>query len=84
MIVKQFRVGGDRNFGYLAGDMDSKLAAVIDPAYSHNRFSTMPRRMFLILSIFFVHITTTIIPMEMAILVIKSKNRFYYMAKGSC
>ena len=34
MFIKQFRTGGDRNFGYLAADNDSKKAAVIDPSYS--------------------------------------------------
>jgi glyoxylase-like metal-dependent hydrolase (beta-lactamase superfamily II) len=34
MFVRQFRVGGDRNFGYLVADEESKQAAVIDPAYS--------------------------------------------------
>lgn len=34
MFVKQFRVGGDRNFGYLVADESTKKAAVIDPAYN--------------------------------------------------
>jgi glyoxylase-like metal-dependent hydrolase (beta-lactamase superfamily II) len=34
MFVKQFRVGGDRNFGYLAADDVTKQAVVIDPAYN--------------------------------------------------
>ncbi len=34
MLVKQFRTGGDRNFGYLAGDETTKMAVVIDPSYS--------------------------------------------------
>ena len=34
MLVKQFRVGGDRNFGYLAADESSRMAMVIDPAYN--------------------------------------------------
>ena len=34
MFVKQFRMGGDRNFGYLAADEQSKKAVVIDPSYS--------------------------------------------------
>jgi hydroxyacylglutathione hydrolase len=36
MLVKQFRVGGDRNFGYLAADDSTRKAAVIDPAYNPN------------------------------------------------
>ena len=34
MFVKQFRTGGDRNFGYLVADDVSKQAVVIDPSYS--------------------------------------------------
>ncbi len=34
MIVEQFTVGGDRNFGYLVADEESGDAAVIDPCYS--------------------------------------------------
>jgi glyoxylase-like metal-dependent hydrolase (beta-lactamase superfamily II) len=34
MIFQQIRAGGDRNFGYLIGDEETKEAAVIDPSYS--------------------------------------------------
>ena len=34
MFVKQFLTGGDRNYGYLAVDESTKLAAIIDPSYS--------------------------------------------------
>jgi len=34
MFVKQFLTGGDRNFGYLAADESTKLAAIIDPSYA--------------------------------------------------
>ena len=34
LFVKQFRTGGDRNFGYLVADPVTKKAAVIDPSYS--------------------------------------------------
>ncbi|RMD75501.1 MAG: MBL fold metallo-hydrolase [Lentisphaerae bacterium] len=34
MVVEQFAVGGDRNFGYLVADETSAKAAVIDPCYS--------------------------------------------------
>lgn len=34
MFVKQFYVGGDRNFGYLVTDDASHQAAVIDPSYN--------------------------------------------------
>lgn len=36
MFVKQFRIGGDRNFGYLAAEDLSRQAAIIDPAYNPN------------------------------------------------
>ena len=32
MIFEQIRAGGDRNFGYLIGDEESKEAAVVDPS----------------------------------------------------
>ena len=34
MYIHQFRTGGDRNFGYLAGDDESKTALVVDPSFS--------------------------------------------------
>ena len=34
MFVKQFRTGGDRNFGYLVADTVTRKAAVIDPSFS--------------------------------------------------
>lgn len=34
MFLKQFRVGGDRNFGYLVADEKTRKAAVVDPAFS--------------------------------------------------
>lgn len=34
MFVKQFEVGGDRNYGYLIADESSKKAAVVDPCYN--------------------------------------------------
>ena len=34
MFVKQFRTGGDRNFGYLVADEVTKKAAIIDPSYA--------------------------------------------------
>jgi glyoxylase-like metal-dependent hydrolase (beta-lactamase superfamily II) len=34
VFVKQFRTGGDRNFGYLVADETKKKAAIIDPSYS--------------------------------------------------
>ena len=34
MFVKQFEVGGDRNYGYLIADESTKEAAVVDPCYN--------------------------------------------------
>jgi hydroxyacylglutathione hydrolase len=34
VFVKQFRTGGDRNFGYLVADEVTGKAAVVDPSYS--------------------------------------------------
>lgn len=34
MFVKQFRMGGDRNFGYLVADEKTRKAAVVDPSFS--------------------------------------------------
>jgi glyoxylase-like metal-dependent hydrolase (beta-lactamase superfamily II) len=34
MFIKQFRTGGDRNFGYLAVDESLKQAFAVDPSYS--------------------------------------------------
>ncbi len=43
MNLKQFRVGGDRNFGYLVADPETRKAAVIDPAYSPRSIVTFAR-----------------------------------------
>ena len=32
-IFEQIRTGGDRNFAYLIGDREAKVAAVVDPSY---------------------------------------------------
>jgi glyoxylase-like metal-dependent hydrolase (beta-lactamase superfamily II) len=37
MIFEQIPIGGDRNFAYFIGDEQSKLAAVVDPAYNPQR-----------------------------------------------
>lgn len=34
MLVKQFAVGGDRNYGYIVADQESGKAVVVDPCYS--------------------------------------------------
>ena len=34
LIFEQVAVGGDRNYGYLLGDRDAKVGALIDPSYS--------------------------------------------------
>ena len=33
LIFEQIRTEGDRNFGYLVGDREAKLAAIIDPSF---------------------------------------------------
>jgi hydroxyacylglutathione hydrolase len=38
MIFQQIRAGGDRNFGYLIGDEETKEAAVIDPSSAPGEF----------------------------------------------
>lgn len=38
MIFQQIRAGGDRNFGYLIGDEESKEAAIVDPSSSPEVF----------------------------------------------
>ena len=43
MFVKQFRVGGDRNFGYLVADDKTRKAAVIDPSFSPERIVDFAR-----------------------------------------
>ncbi len=40
MFVKQFHMGGDRNFGYLVADPDSRQAAVIDPSYTPEQIAS--------------------------------------------
>jgi hydroxyacylglutathione hydrolase len=34
LVFEQIRTGGDRNFGYLLADRDTKQAVLIDPSYS--------------------------------------------------
>ena len=31
-IFEQIRTGGDRNFGYLIGDREARVAALVDPS----------------------------------------------------
>ena len=38
LVFEQIRAGGDRNFGYLLGDRDAKVAVLIDPSYSPDVF----------------------------------------------
>ncbi len=33
-IFEQIRTGGDRNFGYLIGDREARVAAIVDPSYT--------------------------------------------------
>ena len=37
MIFEQIAVGGDRNFGYLVGDEESKKALLVDPSYNQEK-----------------------------------------------
>jgi glyoxylase-like metal-dependent hydrolase (beta-lactamase superfamily II) len=43
MFIKQFRMGGDRNLGYLVADPASRQAAVIDPSYSPEQVAAFAR-----------------------------------------
>ena len=38
LVFEQIRSGGDRNFGYLLGDRDTRDAVLIDPSYSPDQF----------------------------------------------
>ena len=38
LIFEQIRAGGDRNFGYLLGDRDTKQAVLIDPSFTPEAF----------------------------------------------
>lgn len=38
LVFEQIRAGGDRNFGYLLGDRQSRTCALIDPSYSPEVF----------------------------------------------
>ena len=38
LIFEQIRAGGDRNFGYLLADRDSRFGVLIDPSYSPDAF----------------------------------------------
>ena len=43
MFVKRFRMGGDRNFGYLVADEETHKAAVVDPSFSPERIVDFAR-----------------------------------------
>jgi glyoxylase-like metal-dependent hydrolase (beta-lactamase superfamily II) len=43
LVFEQIRAGGDRNFGYLLGDRDAGVCALIDPSYSPEVFVTRAR-----------------------------------------
>ena len=38
LIFEQIRAGGDRNFGYLLGDRETRQGVLIDPSYSPEAF----------------------------------------------
>src|ERR1044071_1560149 len=43
LVFEQIRSGGDRNFGYLLGDREAKVAVLIDPSFSPGTFVTRAR-----------------------------------------
>ena len=43
LVFEQIRAGGDRNFGYLLGDRDAGVAALVDPSYSPDAFAERAR-----------------------------------------
>ena len=44
LVFEQIRAGGDRNFGYLLGDRDAGVCALIDPSYSPDVFVERARQ----------------------------------------
>jgi len=38
LVFEQIRSGGDRNFGYVLGDRESRVGVLIDPSYSPEAF----------------------------------------------
>ncbi len=38
-VFEQIRPGGDRNFGYLLGDRDARVAAAVDPSFDPGLFA---------------------------------------------
>lgn len=44
MLVEQFMTGGDRNYGYLAADEQSKQAVAVDPSYSPEMIVTFAQK----------------------------------------
>ena len=50
LIFEQIRAGGDRNFGYLIGDRDAGVGALIDPSYSPDVFVERAREQQLTIS----------------------------------
>jgi len=53
MVVEQFLMGGDRNFGYLVGDDKTGKALVVDPAYTPERIVDFAREKGLIIEYVF-------------------------------
>lgn len=49
MVFEQIPIGGDRNFGYIIGDVGTAQAAFIDPAYSHDNLIERLRGLGLVL-----------------------------------
>lgn len=44
MILEQIQTAGDRNFGYLIADSESRLAAVVDPSGASEKFAARLER----------------------------------------
>jgi hydroxyacylglutathione hydrolase len=56
MLVKQFRTGGDRNFGYLAADDETGEALIVDPSFSPRMIADFAaERRFTVRSVFVTH-----------------------------
>ena len=56
MFVKQFRTGGDRNFGYLAADEETREALIVDPSFSPRMIADFAtERRFTVRLVFITH-----------------------------
>jgi len=53
MIVKQILTGGDRNFGYIAGDKEGGAGIIVDPSYSPEKLLEEAEKLGLKIKYFF-------------------------------